>query len=95
MSDIPTTHSTTTSKLAATAVDTLPSAVPGAPFATVPAAQLRVGDLIHRPAPDGGHVYVLVAQAVFVDGLDPAGQFAVEIVVVGRGVSGVVPVVGV
>lgn len=67
MSDIPTTHPTTTTKLATTAVDTPP--LPGAPFATVPAAQLRVGDLIPHPAPDGGHVYVLVARAVLVDGL--------------------------
>ena len=67
MSDIPTTRPTTTDQLAATAVNTPP--LPGAPFATVPAAQLRVGDLIHRPAPDGRHVYVLVARAVLVDGL--------------------------
>lgn len=67
MSDMPTTHLTTTTKLATTAVDTPP--LPGTPFATVPATQLRVGDLIHRPAPDGGHVYVLVARVVLVDGL--------------------------
>lgn len=42
-----------------------PTDVPSdrARFATVPAAQLRVGDLIHRPRPDGGHGYVLVARA--------------------------------
>lgn len=63
MSDIPTT---TASHLAAW-IHTPP--LPDAPFATVPAAQLRVGDLIHRPTPVGGHAYVLVARAVLVDGL--------------------------
>ena len=40
-----------------------PSQLPGTPFATIPAAQLRVGDLLHHHVPAGGHAYVLVARA--------------------------------
>lgn len=52
--------------------DTTPSSspsplqMPGTPFATIPAAQLRVGDLLHRHTPAGGHAYVLVARAALV-----------------------------
>ena len=52
---------------------------PDVPFATIPAAQLRVGDLIYRPGPGGSgsghgsgagrHVYLLVARAAIVDDL--------------------------
>lgn len=40
--------------------------MPGTPFATIPAAQLRVGDLLHHHVPAGGHAYVLVARAALV-----------------------------
>ena len=43
-----------------------PSQLPGTPFATIPAAQLRVGDLLHHHVPAGRHAYVLVARAALV-----------------------------